>query len=184
VRGLDRTDELDRFLAGIERRALRFAELATRDRDEALDLVQDAMTALVRQYAARPPAEWPPLFHRILHNRIRDWARRRSLRDRFRAWLGRRETGDESTSDPIEELPDAAQAGPAALAERAADGARIEAALLALPLRQRQAFLLRAWEGLDVAETARAMRCSQGSVKTHYSRAIQSLRVRLGDEPT
>jgi RNA polymerase sigma-70 factor (ECF subfamily) len=142
------------------------------------------MTALVRSYAARPAAQWPPLFHRILQNRIRDWARRRALRDRFRAWLGRGEPGDESASDPIAELADTAEPGPAGRAERAAEGVRIEAALRELPLRQQQAFLLRAWEGLDVAETARAMRCSQGSVKTHYFRALQTLRARLGDEAT
>src|SRR5262249_55630044 len=144
---------------------------------------QDAMAALVRRYAARAAAEWPPLFHRILQNRIRDWARRRAFRSRFRAWLGRGATEDEPAGDPLDALPDPADAGPAALAMRSAEGRRIEAALRALPLRQQQAFLLRAWEGLDVAETARAMRCSQGSVKTHYFRAIQTLRARLRDDP-
>src|SRR5439155_22797227 len=111
-------DELDRFLAGVERRALRIAELATRDRDDALDLVQDAMTALVRQYRARPAPEWPPLFHRILQNRIRDWARRRNLRQRFRAWV-RQRSDDELAPDPIDALSDPIDPGPAALAERA-----------------------------------------------------------------
>lgn len=174
-----RRDELDRFLAGVERRAFRIAELATRDRDEALDLVQDAMTALVERYAARPPAEWAPLFHRILQNRIRDWARRRAWRGRFRAWLG---GGADDETDPIAALADPVARNPAAHAEDAAVGRRLDVALRALPLRQQQAFLLRAWEGLDVAETAAAMRCSQGSVKTHYFRAIQSLRAQLGDE--
>jgi RNA polymerase sigma-70 factor (ECF subfamily) len=139
------------------------------------------MTALVRHYRARPASEWPPLFHRILQNRIRDWARRRNLRQRFRAWIGQR-SDDELAPDPIDALSDPNDPGPAALAERAADGARIEAALRELPLRQQQVFLLRAWEGLDVAQTARAMRCSQGSVKTHYFRAVRNLRSRLGDD--
>lgn len=160
------------------------AELATRDRDEALDLVQDAMTALVERYAARPAAEWAPLFHRILHNRIRDWSRRRAFRGRLRAWLGLREDAGGGAADPIEELPDLRGDGPAERAEHAKAGRALDAALRALPLRQQQAFLLRAWEGLDVAETARAMRCSPGSVKTHYFRALQALRARLGDEWT
>lgn len=153
------------------------ARLATRDRDEALDLVQDAMTALVQRYADRPPAEWAPLFHRILQNRIRDWARRHALRARLRAWLGRGDDGDGAAGDPLDGLADDASATPAELAERAG----LARALAALPLRQREAFLLRAWEGLDVAATARAMRCSQGSVKTHYFRAIRALRAALGD---
>jgi RNA polymerase sigma-70 factor (ECF subfamily) len=140
------------------------------------------MTSLVERYAARPPAEWAPLFHRILQNRIRDWARRRALRDRLRAWLGR--SDDVDAPDPIAELADPDGRDPADSAAQAAAARRLEAALRALPLRQQQAFLLRAWEGLDVAETASAMRCSPGSVKTHYFRAIQGLRARLGDEWT
>ncbi len=179
---MERREELDEFLAGVERRALYTARLATRNSDDALDLVQDAMTALVHRYADRPVAEWAPLFHRILQNRIRDWSRRRALRDRFRAWLGvRADAREERDEDPIQTLPDRVGASPAELAERSAIGSALEAALHTLPLRQRQAFLLRAWEGLDVADTARAMRCSQGSVKTHYSRAVRALRASLGD---
>jgi RNA polymerase sigma-70 factor (ECF subfamily) len=180
---VQRREDLDGFLAGVERRAFQMARLATRDPDEALDLVQDAMMALVRHYGRRAPEEWAPLFHRILQNRIRDWTRRRALRARFRVWLGRpREDADPGGADPIDLLSDPAGASPAELAERSDAGRELEAALGALPLRQRQAFLLRAWEGLDVAETARAMGCSQGSVKTHYFRAIQTLRAHLGDE--
>ncbi len=180
MRSVERREELDGFLAGVERRALYTARLATRDTEDALDLVQDAMTALVRRYAQRPAAEWAPLFHRILQNRIRDWSRRRALRERFRAWLGpRTDSREDPREDPIETLPDRDGASPAELAERADLGGNLEAALRDLPVRQRQAFLLRAWDGLDVAETARAMRCSQGSVKTHYSRAIRALRARL-----
>jgi len=180
---VERRAELEQFLAGVERRALRIAELATRDRDDALDLVQDAMTSLVKRYAGRPAAEWAPLFHRILQNRIRDWLRRTALRARLRAWLGRGPEGAAAAAepDPIAALPDAAAAGGDAFAEREQAGRALDAALRALPARQREAFLLRAWEGLDVAQTARAMGCSQGSVKTHYFRAIQALRAQLGD---
>ncbi|MEB2343777.1 MAG: RNA polymerase sigma factor [Deltaproteobacteria bacterium] len=175
---MERRADLERFLAGVERRAFRMARLATRDPDEALDLVQDAMTALVQRYSTRPEAEWRPLFYRILQNRIRDWARRRAFRAPFRGLLGR---GDTPAPDPGAEAADPAGASPAELALRADAGRQLDAALQALPLRQRQAFLLRAWEGLDVAEAAHAMGCSTGSVKTHYFRAIQALRAHLGD---
>jgi RNA polymerase sigma-70 factor (ECF subfamily) len=172
---LDQHSALDRFLADIEARAFRIAEIATGSRDEALDLVQDAMLKLATRYADRSEAEWAPLFHTILQSRIRDWYRRTRVRNRVRAWFRR---DDEDARDPIEAVPDPA-ADPA---ERLALGRateRLDAALRALPLRQQQAFLLRAWEGLDVAATAAAMGCSEGSVKTHYSRAVHRLRAQL-----
>ncbi len=169
---------MDRFLAGVERRAFVNARLATRDGEEALDIVQDAMLVMVRNYAGRPESEWGPLFHSVLQSRINDWRRRTRVRSRWRVWLARDEDSDD---DPLANLPDGASPEPAAQAAgRAALGA-LEQALSALPTRQREAFLLRAWEGLDVAQTARAMDCSEGSVKTHYSRAVQTLRVQLGE---
>jgi RNA polymerase sigma-70 factor, ECF subfamily len=153
------------------------AELATGNRDEALDLVQDAMYALVRRYRTRSETEWGPLFHAILQSRIRDWYRRSRVRHRWLAWLHH----DDDEEDPLEQQPDPGQRGPEALFDAGRFGAALEAALRALPLRQQQAFLLRVWEGLDVAATAAAMGCSEGSVKTHYSRAVHSLRARLED---
>jgi RNA polymerase sigma-70 factor (ECF subfamily) len=175
---VDDEQAIERFLRDVERRALRMAEFATRQREEALDLVQDAMFAFVRRYGARTPQEWPPLFWRVLDSRIHDWHRRRRVRGRWLAWLERDD--DAPADDPILALADPAEPGPLA---RLADGeaaAALDAALADLPLRQRQAFLLRLWEGLDVAATARAMRCSEGSVKTHLSRALANLRSRLG----
>lgn len=173
------TVALDRFLRGIERRALRIAELSTRDREEALDLVQDAMLAFARHYADKPESDWTPLFHRVLDSRLLDFHRRSTVRRRFRVWFGR--GADEDGEDPIEQVADPADPGPLL---RLADGETrraLDAALRALPLRQRQAFLLRVWEGLDVAQTAAAMGCGEGSVKTHLSRALAALRPRLED---
>lgn len=171
--------KLDAFLAQVERRAYRMAYLATRHRDDALDIVQDAMCGLVRSYSDRGEAELKPLFYRILNARIVDWSRRRKVRSVWMRVLGSRR--DEPDSDPLESVPDPAALDPETAVGRAAAMARLERALHALPARQRQAFLLRIWEGMDVSETARAMACSEGSVKTHLSRAVHALREVLED---
>ncbi|MEO6688986.1 MAG: RNA polymerase sigma factor [Dokdonella sp.] len=169
----DESHAVERFLRETERRALRMAEFSTGNRAEALDLVQDAMFGFVRHYSARPAGEWSPLFWRVLDSRINDWHRRQRVRGR---WLGWFERDDEDGDDPIAAAPDLGEPGPLArLADDEASRA-LELALRALPLRQRQAFLLRMWEGLDVAATAAAMRCSEGSVKTHLFRALANLR--------
>ena len=172
--------QLNQFFAEVERRALRIAEIGVRDRDEALDLVQDAMIKLARNYMSRPTAEWTPLFYRILQNGIRDWHRRQSIRNRVMVWFGRGNR-DEGNYDPVAEAPDPGGRSPDELLanEQAMD--ELERAVGNLPNRQREAFMLRTFEGLDVAGTAAAMGCSQGSVKTHYSRAVHSLRDTLGE---
>lgn len=175
---MDRQGSLNRFLAGIEGRALRIAEIATGNREDALDLVQETMLQLVRRYGHKDEHDWTPLFHRILQTRIRDWYRRQRVRNRLRSWFAH---DQDEMHDPISNHPDRPALGPAARLEAEDFGDVLEAALNALPLRQQQAFLLRSWEGLDVRQTADAMGCSQGSVKTHYSRAIQVLRKRLED---
>ncbi len=145
--------------------------------DDALDAVQDAMIRLARKYAHKPSEEWKPLFFRILKNRIRDMQRRRSVRSRFMVWPGRRE----DAPDPVEQAEDERGLKPAEqLALDDAMGA-LDEAIRALPERQRETFLLRTLEGLNVAETARAMGVTEGSVKTHYSRAVHSLREQLGE---
>ncbi len=169
---------LNDFLAEVERKAFRMAQMALRHDEDALDAVQDAMLQLVRRYASRPSAEWRPLFYRILENRIRDLQRRRTVRGRFLAWMPWK-SGEDIEMDPVERAPDPSP-GPVARVEGEQIGTALQRAISLLPARQRQAFLLRNMEGLDVAETARAMGCSQGSVKTHYSRAVQSLREQLG----
>jgi RNA polymerase sigma-70 factor (ECF subfamily) len=178
TRALHKEQQLNRFLAEVERRALRIAEIAVRDRDDALDLVQDAMIKLAGKYADRQREEWRPLFYRILQNGIRDWHRRQAVRRRVMIWFGR-SAGEETDYDPIAAAPDPSEKTPEReLANREAmDG--LELAVAALPSRQREAFMLRTFEGLDIAATALAMGCSEGSVKTHYSRAIHSLRKTL-----
>ncbi len=166
--------KLDAFLAQVERRAYRMAFLATRQRDDALDLVQDAMCALVRHYADRSAAELKPLFYRILNARIVDWSRRRKVRSLWMRVLGARH--EEDQDDPLEAIADPAATNPESATGNERAMATLERALRDLPVRQRQAFLLRIWEGLDVSETARAMECSEGSVKTHLSRAVHALR--------
>jgi RNA polymerase sigma-70 factor (ECF subfamily) len=177
---LDGSDALNTFLQGVERRAFRMARLATGDEDEALDIVQDAMFGFVRSYGARPEGEWPPLFYRTLQSRITDWHRRTTVRKRWRFWFGG-DPDDASAVDPIQLVPDTTSRDPAGTLLGNETTAAIESALRKLPLRQRQAFLLRAWEGLSVEETATAMGCSGGSVKTHYSRAVHALRGMLGE---
>jgi RNA polymerase sigma-70 factor (ECF subfamily) len=170
---------LDQFLISVEKRAFKIAQLGLRNADDALDAVQDAMMKLVQAYASKPEEEWRPLFFRILTNRIRDVQRRRTVRGRIMAWLPMREE-DEDASDPVSQTP-SPEATPAQRLELDEAISVLETAVAELPARQQQAFLLRNFEGLDVAQTAAAMGCSEGSVKTHYFRALENLRARLGD---
>jgi len=177
----DRARALNQFLASVELKAFRIAQLTLRNEDDALDVVQDAMLQLARAYAARPEAEWKPLFYRILENRIRDVQRRRLVRGRVMAWLPfRGQDEEDDLPDPIERAasPDPLPGHRLQLDETLS---ALDRAIQALPARQRQAFLLRSLEGMDVAQTAAAMGCSEGSVKTHYFRALQTLRAQLGD---
>jgi RNA polymerase sigma-70 factor, ECF subfamily len=176
-----RSRALNDFLAGVELRAFKIAVVALRHEEDALDAVQDAMLHLARAYSARPEQEWKPLFYRILENRIRDVQRRRMTRNKVIAWLPfRRGEDDDELPDPIEQ---AASPEPLPGHRLELDEAiqALEIALQALPRRQQQAFMLRSLEGMDVAETAAAMGCSEGSVKTHYFRALTALREKLGD---
>ncbi len=178
---LEDSRPLDRFLASIERRAFRMAHIATGQEEDAYDLVQESMLKLVERYAKRDEAEWGPLFHRILQSKIRDWYRRTRVRNRWRLWLGRDEDGAEQQDDPLESVADVATRSVEHQLKTKQAAAALDEALRTLPLRQQQAFLLRAWEELDVAQTAAAMGCSEGSVKTHYFRAVHTLRKLLGN---
>lgn len=177
--------ELSDFLESVERRAFKQAVYATRDDDSALDVVQDAMFKLAEKYADKPPAELPLLFQRILQNAIHDHFRRQKVRNTwtipFSSLLPDAEDG--ADSDPLEALEVAGdtRAGESAaqLVERDQILAAIEAEVQKLPTRQREAFVMRYWYEMDVAETASAMACSEGSVKTHCSRATHTLAAAL-----
>ena len=154
---LEYTRELEKFLAEIERRAFRMAQVALRDPDDALDVVQDAMLKLTRSYASRPSAEWRPLFYRILENGIRDLQRRRTVRKRVMTWLpGPKEDPENEAQDPLDNVADSGPTIPEKLMQGQAME-QLEESLRALPARQREAFMLRNFEGMDVAETASAM---------------------------
>ncbi|NDY90742.1 RNA polymerase sigma factor [Ideonella livida] len=171
--------ELSDFLKSVERRAFKRTVFAVKDEDGALDIVQDSMIRLAEHYRDRPPSEWPMLFQRILSNATMDWFRRRKVRQAVISNLSDFESPDgEGDFDLLESL----EAGEGHGTESAADSFSraqtlqvIEQEVAKLPTRQREAFLLRYWEDLDVAETANVMGCTEGSVKTHCSRAVHTL---------
>jgi len=172
--------ELSEFLAQVERRAYKQAVFAVRDDHAALDIVQDAMLKLTERYGSRPPPELPLLFQRILQNTIRDFYRRQKVRSIWTTPLSSLfGTDSDEEADPLETLDSVEDSqfsgSPAEQMESTQVIGIIEKALESLPARQRQAFLLRYWEELDVAEAAKAMGCSEGSVKTHCSRATHAL---------
>ena len=174
--------ELSDFLAAVERRAFKQTTYAVRDDHAALDIVQDAMMKLATKYADKPMVEFPMLFQRILQNTMRDYWRRQKVRNLWTTLLssfgGSVEAGDER--DPLETIDvedDSDQ--PHAQLERSQTIQLIELAIQKLPARQREAFVLRYWEDMDVAETAKIMGCSDGSVKTHCSRAVHALALTL-----
>ncbi|MDO4637418.1 MAG: RNA polymerase sigma factor [Lautropia sp.] len=174
--------EISEFLAAVERRAFKQAVFAVRDDDIALDIVQDAMLKLVEKYADRPVTELGPLFQRILQNATHDHFRRQKVR---RTWvtplsaLPGSNSPDGEEIDPLDSLlaqrDDRRAEDAADQASRAQTLQLLEQEIARLPRRQREAFILRYWEEMDVAETAQAMGCSEGSVKTHCSRAIHTL---------
>ena len=179
---LSTQQEMSTFLAGVERRAFKHAKFAVRDDDAALDIVQDSMLKLAEKYGDKPAAELPMLFHRILQNTIHDYFRRTKVRSTWTTLLsalGGKNRDDDDDYDPLDaiaaESASNAVVDPAVQFEQAQVMKVIEGALEKLPPRQREAFLLRYWEEFDVAETAAVMGCSEGSVKTHCSRAVHAL---------
>lgn len=172
--------ELSDFLKGVEKRAFKRSVYHVRNDEAALDIVQDSMMKLAEHYGHKPPAELPMLFQRILSNCTLDWFRRQKTRNALFSNLSDFESSaDDGDFDLLEALDQSTSSDQVESAEKSTQRAQvlhqIEVEIQALPARQREAFLMRYWEELDVAETAAAMGCSEGSVKTHCSRAVQAL---------
>ncbi len=177
-------ERLNIFLKKVEKKAFRIVISYTYDNDEALDIVQDSMIKLVRSYANKGEPELTPLFYRILYNTIKDWKRRSFIKNKFISFFGASSSGDEY--DPINLVEDSSQNVERKISNHQTLN-KVEIAITHLPERQRQAFVLRIWQDLDVKQTAKAMSCSEGSVKTHLSRALKNLKNYLGEarhEPT
>jgi RNA polymerase sigma-70 factor (ECF subfamily) len=172
------SEELSDFLQGVERRAFKQTVYAVRDEHAALDIVQDAMMKLAEKYPDKPVTEYPMLFQRILQNTMRDFWRRQKVRNIWTSLLSSFGSKDEEgeNRDPLDtmDVGDASQ-NPSTQLEGSQTLNIIEKALEKLPPRQREAFVLRYWEEMSVAETAELMGCSQGSVKTHCSRALHTM---------
>lgn len=172
--------EISDFLRQVEKRAFRQTAYAVRDDHVALDIVQDAMLKLADKYAGKPVQEYPMLFQRILQNTMRDYWRRQKVRNLWTTLFSSFGQQEDEDYDPLETIEvESADSDPADQLERSQVMTLIEKALTKLPARQREAFVLRYWEELDVAETASVMGCSEGSVKTHCSRAVSALSILL-----
>jgi RNA polymerase sigma-70 factor (ECF subfamily) len=177
---LSTPQQLSEFLVQVERRAYKQAQYAVRDEHVALDIVQDAMMKLAERYGDHPAEEFPMLFQRILQNTIRDYYRRQKVRSFWTTLMSSlNPQSDGEDFDPLDTLQDEDNASQSALPDAALAQSQliavIEEAMGKLPARQREAFLLRYWEEMDTAETAAVMGCSEGSVKTHCSRATHAL---------
>lgn len=172
-------DSMEEFLISVERRALQMTKIATGDAEIAMDLVQDAMLKLVEKYSSKSSQQWRPLFYRILNNKITDFYRRKAVKDKLFV--------SNATGNSDLDITDAitALARPADNPDRRMQSKqrvdRLISSLYRLPPRQKQTFMLRCWEGMNTEQTAKAMSCSQSSVKTHYSRALKALRDQLED---
>ena len=175
--------DLSDFLASIERRAFKQAMFAVKNREVALDVVQDTMMKLSEKYSARPANEWPMLFQRILQNTIRDSFRRSNVRSVWMSLFSSFLSNDDDETDPLDIISAASEhkdlSSPQQKIEQTQLLGIIEAEIEKLPARQREAFLMRYWEELNISETALAMGCSEGSVKTHCSRATHTLATAL-----
>ena len=173
---------IDQWLKDIGRRALMMAEFAVHDRDISQDLVQDSLLAFISRYADKPAEQWTPLFYTILRSQIMDWKRRQARRSKWLTWFSGHNGDDgDDEEDPIHSIATPTDENPATLLANANDIAIVQRILSRLPERQQQAFLLRAWEGLDISTTANIMDCGESSVKTHYSRALLALRLGLNE---
>lgn len=169
---------MEEFFRSIERQAFRIALFACNNREDALDLVQDSMCSFISKYSRKAESEWKPLFYKILQNKIRDLHRKRSVRSYWQVWTGG--AFDDDDTDPLEKLEDKKGLNPEQETQQMQAFEKLQVELKQLSLKQQQVFLLRAWEGLSIKETAVAMGCSEGAIKSHYSRATERLKKKLG----
>jgi RNA polymerase sigma-70 factor (ECF subfamily) len=172
----DVQQQLRLFVKQTSGRALVMMEAATGHADVARDLVQESFIALYQSYAKRPTTEWTPLFYTILNHRLMDWHRQEARKQKRFGWLKLVPSETEDVDDFIDQIEDTQHVDPAEFLSRAHTLEEIRQAIAKLPMRQQQAFMLRAWENMDTKTTAEIMQCSEGSVKTHYHRAILTLR--------
>ncbi len=172
------TSSLAQFLASVDKKAYKMANIATLNSQDALDIVQDTMEKMVRNYSNKLPEEWPPLFYRVLHNCIMDFHRKKKFRQLFFFWQ-QYEKEDESSIEASDSFADREEVNPDKLLAKSEDIEQMLTAIEMLPAKQQQCFLLRCWQGFSVAKTAQIMQCSQGTVKTHYSRSVAKLKIQL-----
>ena len=170
---------IQQWLKEIGRRALVMTELATNFHHQSQDIVQDSLLSFINHYSDKPSEQWTPLFYGILRNQITDWKRKQARRSKWLTWFSSHTIDDEDEINPFEQIANSYEDNPAQLLANASDIKLVQQVLSTLPERQQQAFLLRAWEGLDIQTTSQIMGCSESSVKTHYSRALSILRSAL-----
>lgn len=170
------THTLAMFLAAVEKKAFRMAMLATKNEHEALDIVQDSMEKLVRNYGDKAEAELAPLFHRIHHNSIMDWHRKKKVRNLLFFW---QQSGDDEEQTNADQFQGVETLSPEQIEQNFGDREELLKVIEDLPVKQQQCFLLRCWEAQSVAKTAEIMGCSEGTVKTHYFRAVAKLQQKM-----
>lgn len=177
-----RNTSIDAFLESVEKKAYVIAYSACKDQQTALDIVQDAMFKMVKSYAGKPSEQWTPLFFRVLQNRITDQHRKRGV-GRLMQWFGTQSSEENDSVDVVDQLP-SQNLSPDQLANSEQLNDAMGSALSGLSPQQQQVVMLRLWQGLSVSETAQAMKISEGTVKTHLSRATQQLRGQLKEYHT
>lgn len=174
---------IDGFLASVEKKAFVMSLAACQNQDTALDIVQDAMFSMVKNYKDSPSEQWAALFFKVLNNRIVDHHRKRGF-GRLKQWLGRNSSESEAAEEAVDQL-DSEVFGPDVFVDALEINSAVQSALARLSSKQQQALVLRLWQGLSVKETALAMNVSEGSVKTHLSRAVHEMRNLLSEyKPT